>query len=293
MDLSGLKSTTPNKHFFRKVMAVLFSLVVIVVSYMFISNAGKDANDQVEILRVKVSDGIPAYVVLSEQNVETYNIIRTEYTADMILAEDFDSIKDKLTKYYIRKNSPLYKDQIIDEKPQKNEWLYHVDEANEVLTLPYNFLEVGGDILVPGDRVRIRVSYEEEVNEAADSSNPYASGSSKNVKKTEVLFDSIVIKDMLNSKSHSIYEVYKEVQRLNEDKKQEVMKSEEFLANIQPRALLLEGTGEQINNYSKYKGLSGESILITILSRENSTIILDQLPTLEKEVESWIEKEEN
>lgn len=65
-----------------------------------------------------------------------------------MLSEDIDSVKDKLSAYYLRENSVLYKDQLLDEKPQKNEWLYQVNEENEVLTLPYNFLEVGGDILI-------------------------------------------------------------------------------------------------------------------------------------------------
>ncbi|GAI71849.1 unnamed protein product, partial [marine sediment metagenome] len=87
-------------------------------------------------------------------------------------------------------------------------------------------------------------------------------------------------------------EVYKEVQKLDENKKQEVMKSKDFLKNIQPRALLLEGTTEQINNFARFKGLDGNSFLITILSRKDSNVIADQLPTLEKEVESWIGSDE-
>ncbi|GGH10964.1 flagellar biosynthesis protein FlgA [Paenibacillus segetis] len=290
MDLSSLKNATPNRHMFKKVMAIMFSVVVIAGSYMIITNASKDAKDVVEVIRVKSDEGIQAFVQLTNSNIEKYSIIKAEYTEDMILAKDMDSVMDKLTQYYIRKNSVLYKDQLIDEKPKKNEWLYKVDEANEVLTLPYNYLEVGGDILMPGDRVRIRVSYEEEEDTSSANPNGGYSSSKTKSKKTEVLFDSIVIKDMLNSNSHSIYEVYKEVQRLNEAKKQEVMKSKEFISNIQPRALLLEGTKEQINTYARYKGLDGKSFLITILSRENSDIILDQLPTLENEVESWIEK---
>lgn len=289
MDLSGIKSKTPNRHMFKRVAALLFSLLIIVISYTVMTKASKDASDVVEVLRVKSNEGIPAFVVITDNTVEKYQIIKKEYTEGMILSEDMDSIKGKLTAYYIRGNSVLYKDQLIDEKPKQNEWLYQVNEENEVLTLPYNFLEVGGDILMPGDRVRIRVSYEVE-EKSAVGSNPNAiySESTNSIKKTEVLFDSIVVKDMLNASSHSIYEVYKEVQKLSEQKKQDVMKSKDFLRNIQPKALLLEGTSEQINNYAKYKGLNGNSFLITILSRKDSDVIIDQLPTLENEVESWI-----
>lgn len=293
MDLGGLKNATPNRHLFKRIAALLFSLLIIVVSYMVITKASKDASDVVEVLRVKSNDGIPAFVVITDNVVEKYNIIKKEYSEDMLLAEDLDSVKGKLTAYYLRKNSVLYKDQLIDEKPQKNEWLYQVNEKNEVLTLPYNFLEVGGDILMPGDRVRIRVSYEvEEMGSTGGNPNVVYSQSSSTIKKTEVLFDSIVIKDMLNANSHSIYEVYKEVQKLEESKKQEIMKSKDFMQNIQPRALVLEGTSKQIGNFAKYAGLDGKSFLITILSRKNSDVIIDQLPTLEKEVESWIGSEE-
>lgn len=291
MDLSTLKNASPNRHMFKRIAALLFSILVIAGSYIIITNASKDANDVVEVLRVKPKDGIPAFVGLTENNIEKYKMIKKEYTEDMVLAEDKASVLEKLTKYYLRQNSVLYKDQLVDERPQKNEWLYSVDEENEVLTLPYNFLEVGGDILMPGDRVRIRVSFDvEDTGAAGGNPNAIYSQSASSITKTEVLFDSIIVKDMLNSNSHSIYEVYKEVQKLSEDKKQEVMKSREFLQNIQPRALLLEGTSQQVNNYAKYKGLDGKSFLITILSRKNSDVIIDQLPTLEKEVESWIKK---
>lgn len=293
MDLSGLKNATPNRHMFKRIAALLFSILIVVFSYMVITKASKEASDVVEVLRVKSNEGIPAFVVINDDMVEKYNIIKKEYTEDMLLSEDIDSVKGKLSAYYLRGNSVLYKDQLLNEKPQKNEWLYQVDEANEVLTLPYNYLEVGGDILMPGDRVRIRVSYEvEEKDTTGTNPNAVYSVSTNTIKKTEVLFDSIVVKDMLNASSHSIYEVYKEVQKLNENKKQNVMKSKDFLKNIQPKALVLEGTSAQINNYAKYKGLNGNSFLITILSRKSSDVIIDQLPTLEKEVESWIGSED-
>lgn len=291
MDLSALKSTKPNRNLFKKISAVLFALIVIFLSYMYLNQASKDAQDVVEVIRVKSESGIPAYAPLTKSNIETYDLIRKEYSDDMILASEMDIALEKLTTYYLRKGAIIYKDQLTDEKPLKNEWLYEVSDENEVLTLPYNFLEVGGDILVPGDRVRIRVSYDTEVS--APSGNPnIPSSSSTTVRKTETLFDSIIVKDMLNSNSRSIYEVYKEVTKLNEEKKQEVMKSEDFLSGIKPKALLLEGSSKQIDNYAKYQGYDNKSFLITILSRKNSTIILDQLPTLEKEVESWIEEKQ-
>ncbi|MCM3703733.1 hypothetical protein [Paenibacillus macerans] len=289
MDLTTIKSVSPNRKIFKKIMALAVSVTVIIVSFIVLNNANEAAKDTVEILRIDHDGGIPADQVITEKMIRKYALIRKEYTEDMVLAADQEAVVGKYAEYYLRDGGILYKDQLREEKPLKNEWLYQLDEKHEVLTLPYNFLEAGGDILMPGDTVRIRVSYEKE--ESSGSGNPNFGGTSTAI-KTEVLFDQITVKDMLNASSHSIYEVYKEVLKLSEDKRQEVMKSQEFMKSIQPRALLLEGSKQQIDNFAKYNGYNGKKYLITILSRKNSDVILDQLPTLQNEVESWI-KEKN
>jgi signal peptidase I len=278
MDLSNIKSISPGKKLFKKLLAVIFAIGIIIISYVILSNADKAATDTVEVLRVKSGSGIPAFAVITEDKIEKYKLIKKEYTEDMILAEDISSIVNKYTKYYLRQNSILYKDQFTDEKPLRNKWLYEMSEENEVLTLPYNLLECGGDILMPGDRVRIRVSYETETTSASNSANnpnQVVTMTKGKTIKTDILFESIIVKDMLNANSQSIYEVYQEVIKLDEDTRQEVMKSEDFLKGIQPRALLLEGTKEQMNKFSEYNAYSGKTFLITILSRAESDVILD------------------
>lgn len=288
INLNRKASIAPNRNLFKKIFAVVISFSLIVVSFIILTNITQETRQTVSVLRVRNND-LSANTVLTEKEIEAYDLISREYTDDMILAADKDKVIDKKTLYYLRKKSILYKDQLTDEISLKNEWLYELDDEHEVLTLPYNYLECGGDILMPGDRVRIRISY--EVDKASDSDDSgYGVRYSANNKtyRTETLFDSIVVVDMLNSASHSVYEVYREVARLSEDKKQEVMKSSEFLKNIQPKALVLEANEEQIDNYSKYKGYGAQSLLITILSRSGSNIITDQLPTVQKEVESWL-----
>lgn len=296
MDLRTVKNVAPNRHLFKKIAALIFSIIVIVVSFMVITNANKDATNTIDVLRVKTSNGLPAYAVITEDDIETYSLIKREYTEDMILADKKHEVVGMLVKYYVRQNSILYKDQLTAEKPLKNEWLYELDEDYEVLTIPYNHLELGGDVLLPGDYVRIRVSYEveEDAQEMSDSIfNPNVAVVKDRGKsiRTDILFDRIEVKDMLNANSHSIYEVYKEVMKLSEDKRQQVMRSDDFLRSIQPRALMLAGTKEQMNNYAKFAGYNSKSFLITILSRANSDVILDRLPTLESEVASWLESQ--
>ena len=76
MDLSAVKNVSPNKHLFRKIFSIIFSITVIVVSYIVLTNSNKAAQDTVQVLRVKQKEGIPAYTVITEKDIEKYNLIR-------------------------------------------------------------------------------------------------------------------------------------------------------------------------------------------------------------------------
>lgn len=299
LNVKSVKNVTPNKNMIKKVIAVVLSIAVIVGSYIAINKAAEDTRNTVAVVRVKNNDGLEMNTLITENDVETYNIIRTEYSEDMVLAEDIENVIDTYTMYYLRKNSIVYKDQVGGERPITNEWLYNLAEDEEVVTMQYNYLKCGGDILMPGDRVRIRATYD-ITNEASTNSSWYGDSSDaieysdkNNTKRTQIIFDSIEIMDMLNEDSHSIYEIYKEILRMDEKQRQQVMRSEDFIKSILPRALVLAGTKDQINEYAKYANVKDGDLLITILSRENSNPIIDQLPTLQSEVESWIETSEN
>lgn len=299
LNVKSVKNVTPNKNMIKKVIAVVLSIVVIVGSYIAINKAAEDTRNTVAVVRVKNNNGLEMNTLITEDDVETYNIIRTEYTEDMVLAEDIENVIDTYTMYYLRKNSIVYRDQVGGERPITNEWLYNLAEDEEVVTIQYNYLKCGGDILMPGDRVRIRATYD-ITNEASTNSSWYGDSSDaieysdkNNTKRTQIIFDSIEIMDMLNEDSHSIYEIYKEILRMDEKQRQQVMKSEDFVKSILPRALVLAGTKDQINEYAKYANVKDGDLLITILSRENSNPIIDQLPTLQSEVESWIETSES
>lgn len=289
-----------NKNLIKKILAVVMSVAVFVISFMVINNANKAAKDVIAVLQVKSGPGIPEHGVYTKENVGSYDIIRKEYADDMVLAEDIDKVIDQYATHYMRKGSVIHNDEIMTEKPLKNEWIYRMSDEEEVLTIPYNYLESGGDILTPGDRIRVRVTYEEVLPPKEDpeaTQNPnysFAGGEQVTVTRTETLFQSVVVMDMLNSSSHSIYEVYRQVLRLPEDQRQEVLKSPDFIKSIVPKSLVVAANDDEITKYAAYKKAEGSKLLlVTILQRQENAIILDQLPTLQKEIEMWLEKQKN
>jgi hypothetical protein len=295
------KSKVPSSgsNLFKKILAVLLSIVVFSGSFLLISKASADTKEVEEVLRIKAKDGrLPAESVLTMDNIEKYQIIRKEYTQDMVLAIDLEDVLEKYTAYYLRNGAILHYDEISDLKPLKNEWIYkyrNEDIADkEILSIPFSYLESGGDILTPGDRVRIRLKYEVEETEIAegyDSDGEYYYRAGKPVKKevTEDLFESIEVKDMLNSKGHSIYEVYREVLRYPESERQKLLRSSDFINNIVPKTLVLAATDNQVLKYMQFKS-SSKGILITLLPRDESSTILD-IPILEEAMRVWLENQ--
>ena len=297
MNINNLKEIRFSNKTYKKVLAVIISLIIVVASYIVIDNAGKAAKDTVDIIRIKPSEGLPAKTIITENDIERYPLIKKEFEehGDILTYDKLDDVLGMYTLYYLREKTPITKDLISPERPLKNEWLYNVDPNNEVITIPYNYLSAGGDILTPGDTIRVRITYESTQPDNTQSQIPDFSlpNTDNKFKKVQVLFESITVRDLLNSNGHSIYEVYKEVLRLNEHDKHEVMTSNEFLQNIRPRSLLLEATREQANTYAKYGDLAEKSFTITILSRQNNENIIDQLPIIEKEIELWGSKKKN
>ncbi|NLP13969.1 MAG: flagellar biosynthesis protein FlgA [Clostridium sp.] len=288
MKINSIKDIGTGRRFPKRFFAVVISITIIIAAFVVLSNADNAAKDTIDIIRVRPSEGISANTLVTENMIEKYSIIQKEYNEDMVTYDRRDEVLNKYTLYYLRGKSPVFADQLTTEKPLKNEWLYELDEKNEVLTLPYNYLNCGGDILTPGDVVRIRVAYNVTVTGSTDDYPGFAAQEEQ--RKLEVLFDKITVRDLLNGKGHSIYEVYKEVLKLSEEQRQKVMKSNEFMENILPKALILEGTKEQADKYAKFSDDGEARFTITILSRKNNQNIMDQLPTIEKEVESWIQQ---
>ena len=76
MDLSNIKSISPGKKLFKKLLAVIFAIGIIIISYVILSNADKAATDTVEVLRVKSGSGIPAFAVITEDKIENINLLK-------------------------------------------------------------------------------------------------------------------------------------------------------------------------------------------------------------------------
>jgi len=278
-----------------KILTIALSVLVLFITLMYLQNANNAALDTVNIVRLKKD--LPAGTAISTDDVERYAIIRKEYDQNnMILYEDVEDVReiiqDKFTSYYLRRGTPLYYDQLTVKMLPRDIILETLTEGYELTTVPYNYMEAGGNKLLPGDLIRMRVSY--EVDAIPQDSFDYNDGSyyqwTKKIIRTETVFDSIAVVDMLNSNGDSIYNIYQEIMRLSEKERQEILKSKDFLSSVKPKSLELALLPDEVELYNSYKISAGNGcFLITILGRVGSDIDFNAFTTIETEVRSWLD----
>ncbi|MDR2711607.1 MAG: hypothetical protein LBB91_00650 [Clostridiales bacterium] len=274
-----------------KIITVSISILALFITYKVFTKSIDVTVNEIPVVQVKKNNSIIVYEMIGKDNVEEYKIIEADYKDGMILWENVEEEAfDKYAAYFIRKDTVLFKDQLIDERPPIYPPLENLDDDFEFLTFPYNSSEAGGNILRPGDRVRIRITYEAEKMISANDENPNSRSSTEKYLQTDIIFESIVITDMLNSNNNSVYMIYQEAMRYDEKQRQEMMKSSDFLSAVKPKSLQLAATADDVENYANVKAKKGE-ILVTILRREEGTIDWGfNLPILETEVGTWTEE---
>lgn len=292
MDINSIKNIKPGSNLPKKIVAVLVSLLVVVVSFMYLNSVNDDAKELVDIVVIKPSGGVSAKTLLNDKMIEKGSVLKTDFKEGMVTYDKIGEVLNKYSAYFLRYDTPVYYDQLVDTKPVRNEWLYSLSDNTEVLTVPYDYDKCGGDVLMPGDYVRVRITkeYDKVTTVSTDAGqSPYynaGTGSEKQI-KTEVLFDRILVKDMLNSKGHSIYEVYKEVLKLSEEERQAAMTSKDFMQSVLAKSLVFEANAEQVVKYAE-ANLDNSKFTFTILTRAGNENLIEQLPTIEKEVETWV-----
>jgi hypothetical protein len=292
MNFNNIKNISPGPSLGRRLAAVILCVGIILGAYHMLQKAGRDAKDTIEVVRIKRS-GLQGKSVITRELIEKYGIIRREFNSDMIPYTEVEEVIGSYSLYTLRGNSVLHYDQITQQNPLKNNWLYTLESNLEVLTVPYSYLEAGGDILTPGDRIRVRASYEKGISETEGYGLITSPMNRSGQIITEVLFDDIKVVDLLNARGHSIYEVYQEVLQLTDTKKQDVLRSQNFLNSILPRSFVLEATPEQVHQYAQVSIQKNLKLTFTILSRKGNINIVDGIGMMKEEVESWTEEKES
>lgn len=292
VDKEKVKTKNTSKHSQRNgVFTILGIVVLAVIGINFASSFA--LRQTVEVVKLKSS--VPQDGLLTMDNIYKDTMLKSEYERQgiqtlsdgskkrsIILWEDRDKLNNTFASYFIRRDTPLHWDALSQETPKKYSYLYQMD--GELLKLEID-ANTFGEMLVPGDHVNIRVSYNEQVYTLPSEQEfmmQQQTGiqAQTSVQKREMLFNDVAVLDILNSAGESIFDIYYDILALPKNRQYEMVNSEEFAERVVPATILLNVTPEEADNYMNVTG-KGPTYLMTLLPRTGSNLITEALNELQ------------
>lgn len=273
------------------VIVSLISVVVLVLVMNILTSAS--VRDKIDVVTLK--EGVLKDGKISESNLVMKKMIRSEFESyptikladgsqKRVIAkwEERKLLEGTYAQYYLREGCPIYWDSLTKTVPRDHAYLYQMD--GELLRIdevdPFMF----GELLVPGDKINVRVSYtdtdfklptEDEFNLLQQTGLKADTA----VQKQDLLFAKVTVIDVLNKSGGSIFDEYYKILEMPKKGREALVNSKEFKDSVKPSTLLLVVTPEEVERYMHIKGMS-PTYTTTLLPREHSNILVDALEEL-------------
>lgn len=251
--------------------AILFIVILLLV----IVKVNSNSQDTIQIVQVK-EDVYPDKII-TEDMIQSYGMVREEFDnsgGTYLLWENREEAIDKYSTVFVKGGRYIESGEYRDSKPLKNPWLsLNEDNKDSVyVTLPYNKSEAFGNILTPGDSLKVNVTY--TIDETTNSQ--YFNGVSSK-EKSETLFERITVTDLLNGSGNSIYDYYMDLLNLPLAEREALLRDESFLSNVSPVSMTLKvDKNSEFQKYSEMRKLSGVTYTFGLYPREEGDIIIEQ-----------------
>ncbi|MNL91414.1 hypothetical protein D3C81_11490 [compost metagenome] len=269
--------------------------LVIGISAALLINIGSafTLRQKVEVVKLKIA--VPQDGRLTEENFVKDTMTKSEYeksgnytTKDgakkraIVLWNDRSRIVNAYASNYIRQGTPIYWDSLSGETPKRYSYLYKMD--GELLKLDIK-ADQFGTMLVPGDKINIRATYDENNytlpdDEQFELQQQAGIRSETSIKRQVKLFNDVVVLDILNSKGESIFDLYYDLLTLNKTAQLNKLGSAEFQDQVKPAQILLNVTPEEADDYMRIQS-KGPSYMMTLLPRTSGNLITEALNELQ------------
>ena len=289
-----VKSLNPQSKPFIRILSVLLSIVVLFILGSWLTKADKEIQKTVKVVRVKNAVGVSE--LITDKTIEPYDMYLKEFNQygtfelngetkrAVALWEERDQVIGNYAAYYLREKTVLFWDSLVQNKENRNPYLYKMNNK-ELLNFDAD-AGLFGEILIPGDIINVRATYQEDdLNLPPEELVLLTSGyTPPKITVSDMLFNEIVVIDMLNGSGESIFDVFYELMSKPEAEREKIIQSSEFKSSITPDSFLFSLTAEEIEKYTLIKAKSPE-YTITLLPRTDS-IILEYLSDIVERVKA-------
>lgn len=288
----------------NRLVGIVLAACAIVFICIMTAISSAETKKTITVVRLKQDSAISANALITENNIEAYDMYYKEFQqygtmqfsdgsrrSTIVRWQDKDLVLgQRYAAYYLRGGTVLFWDSTIRDQTRKNSYLYNM--SGELLNIHMNTQSDFGDMVVPGDTLNIRATYqatlynlptelEYRLNAQVGSvAAVNTQGVGTQVTKSELLFSEVTILDMLNSAGNSIFDIYYEYIAATKEQQQAMLNDDGFLSTVKPASILLEVTSEEVERYMLLKA-AGATYQMTLLPRTSSSSITDSLSEIQ------------
>ena len=290
----SVKAINPSSRVYIKGLAVVIAIISLFILGRWLTDADQEVQKTVKVVRLKNAIGVSE--IITENSLEPYNMYLGEFKQygtfeidgetkrAIVLWDERDQVVGNYASYYLREKTVLFWDSLVTSKENRNPYLYKMDNK-ELLKFEAD-AGLFGEILIPGDIINVRATYKETdfnlpPEELILLTDSYEAPT---VTVSDMLFNEIVVVDMLNGGGESIFDVFYDLMSKPEVEQEKIITSTSFKDSITPKSFLFSLTAEEIEKYTLIKAKSPD-YTITILPRTDS-IILEYLADIAEKVKS-------
>lgn len=235
-------------------------------------------NSKMQTIQItQAIENIGVSSIITEDNLQAYEMSVYEYDLaknegrEYLLWEERDQSVELYSTVQVRAGGYLYKGDVMDYKPLKNEWLNEVDEDEVVVELPYD--NSFGNLIVPGDRFEVWVSWTEEIQGVGS------------VQQQDILSKNLLVTDILNPSGYSVYDVYMDLNDLTISERDVLLKDESFLSDTTPSSLLcVINDTDEFEKYTQLMGKGDAQFIFGLRSRSASDTVLDMFASMTRTI---------
>lgn len=284
----------------NRLIGIVIAACIVVFICIMTAISSAETRKTIPVVRIKEGAPISANSLITEDMVEVYDMYYKEFQQYGTMKFSDGSTRSNIVRwnekdlvlgqryaaYYMRGGTVLFWDSTLKDQTRKNSYLYSM--SGELLNIQMNTTQDFGDMVVPGDTLNIRATYNATIYNLPTEleyrlnveSATGGTGEGTEITKTDLLFSEVTILDMLNSSGQSIFDIYYEYIASTKAEQQALLNDNGFLDSVKPQSILLECTGEEVEHYMRMEA-AGASYQMTLLPRTSSSSITDSLSEIQ------------
>lgn len=284
----------------NRLIGMLLATCLIVFVCVMTAIASAETRKTVTVVKIKDGQPISANAMITDDNIVAYDMYYKEFEQYGTMKFSDGSTRSTIVRwgdkdlvvgqryaaYYMRGGTVLFWDSTITDQTRKNSYLYNM--SGELLNIQMTTTEDFGDMVVPGDTINVRATYNATVYNLPTELEyrlSLASGTGNvegiDVEKTDLLFSEVTILDMLNGSGNSIFDIYYDYISKTKAEQAALLADQSFLQSVKPESILLEVTAEEVERFMALESAGG-SYQMTLLPRTTSSSIVDSLSEIQE-----------